>query len=112
MNYGISNHKLGAKMPEYKVKDLKNGMKNVDITVTIDFMGYTNKGDISYGDSLFVQAYVRDETGEIKMVFWEDDARKVKEGKKVKVTNGYISEYRKELQINAGKEGKIEFVKK
>jgi replication factor A1 len=100
------------KMTEYKVKDLKNGMNNVDITVTIDFIGYTNKGNIGYGDSLFIQAYVTDETGEVKMVFWEDDAREVKEKKKVKLTNGYVSEYRGELQLNSGKEGKIQFVKK
>lgn len=45
------------------------------------------------------------------MTFWGGDVKKVKAGKKIKITKGYITEYMGQLQLNARKENPIEFLK-
>jgi len=100
-------------MTEYKIKDLSNGLNDVDIIVTVDFLGYNNKSNRGYGDDYILQqSMVKDETGEIKMTFWNDDAKKVKEGSKVQIIEGYVSMYKGELQLNANKEKGLKFLKK
>ncbi|RLE37603.1 hypothetical protein DRJ17_06215 [Candidatus Woesearchaeota archaeon] len=81
-----------------QVKDLKPGMDKVEIELTVDFVGQIRKGE--YGESPNVRTYLRDETGEIAMTFWGDLCRKVKKGMKVKVKNGYVTEYKGDLQLN------------
>ncbi|MCC7552276.1 DNA-binding protein [Candidatus Micrarchaeota archaeon] len=52
-------------------------------------------------------AKLKCEDGEIKMTLWEDDVDKVKEGDKIKIEDGWVTEFRGELQISTGKNGKI-----
>ncbi len=96
-------------MTEYKIKDLKNGMKEVDIVVEIDFLG-EKRTSSGFGADNFRQAYVKDETGEIKLTFWNEDIQKAKPKKKVKITNGYVTVYNMELQLNASKDNPLEFL--
>lgn len=98
-------------MAEHKIKDLKRGMKDIDITVEVDFLGNSNRHHQGYGqDYVYQQAMVKDDTGEIKMTFWDDDAKKVKEGSKVRIQGGYVSVFRDELQLNADKEKGVRFI--
>lgn len=53
-------------------------------------------------------AYLKDSTGEIKLTLWGDDIDKVKEGDRVRIKNGYISEFRGEVSITKGKFGSME----
>ena len=80
------------------------------MTVTIDFIGQGNRY-AGYGEEKYVPAMVKDETGEIRMTFWGDDCKQAKEGLKVKIKKGYVTEYRGQLQINVGRDGKVTFVK-
>ena len=41
---------------------------------------------------------------------WNDDAEKVNVGDKIKITNGYVSEYNGAKQLTSGKFGKLEVV--
>ena len=52
-------------------------------------------------------AKLKCEDGEIKLTLWEDDIDKVKEGDKIKLEEGWVTEFRGELQISTGKNGKI-----
>lgn len=98
-------------MTEYKIKDLKDGMSDVDIVVTIDFVAPKDTRCLSYGDERCARTYVVDETGEVGMTFWGSDIKKVKEGAKIKVTNGYVTDFRGMLQLNAKREEPPEFLK-
>ena len=61
-------------------------------------------------DALPITAIAKDETGDIKLTLWNDDIEKVKSGDKVKLTNGYVSEWQGELQLTTGRFGKIEVI--
>jgi replication factor A1 len=50
------------------------------------------------------------EGNEISLTLWNEQCNEVEEGKKVKITNGWTSEYQGQLQISAGKMGKLEIL--
>jgi len=87
-------------MTEYKIKDLKKGIDDVDITITIDFVA-----------ERYIRCYVVDDTGEIGMTFWGDQIKKVKEGAKVRITEAYVTEFKGMLQLNTKMENPPEFIK-
>lgn len=90
------------------ISDLKAGEGKVNIEAevkSLDEPRVFNK----YGKELKVaNAIVSDETGEIKLVLWNQDIEKVKVGSKIKVVNGYVNEFNGEKQLTSGKFGKIE----
>lgn len=56
-------------------------------------------------------AVLEDDSGKIKLTLWNDEVDRVNKGDKVKITNGYCSEYQGEKQLSAGKFGKLEVMK-
>ena len=58
-------------------------------------------------------AQAKDTNGDkIKLTLWNDDIDRIKAGDKVKLTNGYVSEWQGELQLTTGRFGKIEVLGK
>lgn len=55
-------------------------------------------------------AVLKDKSGKIKLTLWNDEVDKVNVGDKVKISNGYCSEFQGEKQLSAGKYGKMEVV--
>ena len=50
---------------------------------------------------------VKDSSGETKLTLWNDQIDQVKEGDKIKIENGWVKEYRGELQVSTGRLGKL-----
>ena len=59
------------------------------------------------GTGRLANAKLKDKTGEVKLTLWNDQIEKVVKGNKVKIENGWVKEYRGELQISTGKFGKL-----
>ncbi|MBI4147142.1 DNA-binding protein [Candidatus Woesearchaeota archaeon] len=55
-------------------------------------------------------AIIADSTGEITLTLWNDDIEKVNVGDKVKLENGWCSEFKEQRQVSSGKFGKLEIV--
>ena len=53
---------------------------------------------------------VDDQGGEIKLTLWGDDIPKVKDGDRVKITNGYTNSFKGEVSLTKGKFGQMEVV--
>ena len=92
------------------IKDLKPKQGNVDIEVEIvslgdirEFQKFGNPGKVA-------NATAKDKTGEIKLTLWNEQIGQIKPGDKVHITNGYVSEFRGEIQLTTGKFGKMEVV--
>jgi len=61
-----------------------------------------------FGKKLRVaNATLKDDSGEIQMSLWGEDADKFSQGDSVKIENGWVSEYKGNVQLSAGKFGKI-----
>jgi len=53
-------------------------------------------------------AKVKDDSGEVTLTLWGDQCDQVSEGDKVVIHNGWVSEYKGELQLSTGKFGQLE----
>jgi len=92
----------------HKVSELRSGQGNVNVIGIIK-----DKAEIrtfnKYGKDLKVaNATFQDESGNIKLTLWNDDATLFNEGDSVKIINGYVSEFQGEKQLTSGKFGRIE----
>jgi len=61
-----------------------------------------------YGRALRVaNVTIKDDSGTITLVLWNDEIDKVKEGNKIKIENGYVNEWQGNPQLTLGKFGKM-----
>lgn len=94
-----------------KISELKAGQGKVDIEVLVDAKANVREFD-KYGKKLRVcNATVKDDAGgSITLSLWNDDIEKINVGDKVKISNGYVSEFNGQKQLSAGKFGTMEVV--
>lgn len=59
------------------------------------------------GAGRVANAVLKDDTGEVKLTLWNEQIEQIAPGAKVTVENGWVKEYRGELQVSTGKFGKI-----
>ena len=63
------------------------------------------------GSGQVCDAALKDDTGEVKLSLWNEQIEQVKEGDKVKIENGWCSEWQGQKQVSTGKFGKLTVVK-
>ena len=95
-----------------QVKELKPRQGNVNIELEVievgevrEFQKFGNVGRVA-------TAIAKDDTGQIKVSLWNEDVDRVKEGDRIRITNGWVSEFQGENQLSAGRLGKLEIVGK
>lgn len=94
-----------------KISDIQERQGKIDVEVKV-----TEKGDVrefqKFGRAGRVcNAKVKDDSGEITLVLWNDEIDMVNIGDDLKITNGYCSEFKGDKQLTAGRFGKLEVVK-
>ena len=88
-----------------KISELNSGQGNVEVEGTIKEIGETRSFN-KYGRELKVaNAIFSDDSGSIKLTLWNDDVTRFKDGDKIKISNGYVSEFQGEKQLTSGKFG-------
>ncbi|MDO8563541.1 MAG: OB-fold nucleic acid binding domain-containing protein [Nanoarchaeota archaeon] len=93
-----------------KIIDLKAGQGKVDIEVAVKSKNEPRTFNKFGKDMKVASAIISDESGEMTLSLWNDDADKVKVGDRVKISNGYVSEFNGQKQLTSGKFGKLEVV--
>ncbi|VVC04740.1 Single-stranded DNA binding protein Ssb [Candidatus Bilamarchaeum dharawalense] len=90
-----------------KISELKPGTGSVTIeaeVVSMDSEREINK----YGRKLRVgNATIKDDSGSVTLVLWNDQIDSVKAGDKIKIENGYVNEWQGASQLTLGKFGKL-----
>jgi len=93
-----------------KISELKPGTGNVEVKAEIadiEAPREINKG----GRVLRVaNATIKDASGTITLVLWNDDIDKVQPGSVVHITNGYVNTWQDKAQLTLGKFGKMEIM--
>jgi len=56
---------------------------------------------------MVAEASLRNHTGAIMLVLWNDQIRQVDDDSNVRILEGYVKSYRDELQLSIGKWGSI-----
>src|SRR3989338_295185 len=92
------------------ISELRIGSDKVDLEADVTEVTEVREFN-KFGRELKVAtATLQDDSGTIKMALWNQDAEKVKQGDRIKVTNGYVKEFQGEKQLTTGKFGKLEIV--
>jgi len=93
-----------------KIADIKPNQGSINIEAVVTEISEPREIN-KYGRTLKVAtATLKDDSGEIKLTLWNDEIAKVKTGAKIRITNGYAKQFQDELQLTAGKFGKIEVI--
>jgi replication factor A1 len=92
-----------------KIKDLRDGMRRVDVVAKVTEKSDTREVRSRYRDETYrvADAVVSDETGTIKLVLWNKQIDQVNVDDTVRIENGYIRSFRGEIQLNVGKYGTL-----
>ena len=93
------------------ISELKPRMGKVDLTATVAEKGDIREINKPNFSGKVCNAKIKDETGQVTLTLWNDEIDKVNVGDKIKITNGYVSEFQGEMQLSAGKFGKLEVIK-
>lgn len=85
----------------YQIQDLEEGSKSVNILVKL-----TAKAEPRYAKGFKITTFTAsDPTGAIAIPFWNDDGSAVQVGDHIEISNGYVTSFRDQLQLNVGKYG-------
>ncbi|HLD15645.1 MAG TPA: OB-fold nucleic acid binding domain-containing protein [Candidatus Nanoarchaeia archaeon] len=93
-----------------KLSELKPRMSKVDIEVEIKSLEEPRTFNKFGKDGRVCNATISDGESEMKLTLWNDEIDKVKVGSKLKITNGYVNEFQGEMQLTAGRFGKLEVI--
>jgi replication factor A1 len=92
------------------VKDIAPNMAFEEVTVEVVSVEPERQFDKFGKTGRVANAVIKDETGEIKLVLWNEQIDQIKPGMKVKILKGYCKEWNGELQISTGKFGSFEIL--
>jgi len=116
-SWGIIDKKIEvADIPEeepkkeqwYKVIDLKEGLRSVNIIIKLKEIGEPREVRFRDGTTHRVAtASVGDETGIIRLSLFDQSIEEVAEGEIYELKNGYVSQFQNNLQLNIGKYGEF-----
>jgi replication factor A1 len=86
----------------------KNMRDKIDCEGTVERMEEPRTVNLRTGGTTEVcNAYLVDEAGEIKIALWADDIKKVKNGSKIAIKNGYTNTFKGEVSLGKGKFGEL-----
>ncbi len=92
------------------IAELQVGQGKVDIVGEITKVEEPRTFNKFGKDGKVANAVLKDVSGEIKLTLWNEQVDQVKQGNKVHIANGYVSEFKGEKQLSTGKFGTLEIV--
>ncbi len=90
-----------------KVSELKAKTGKIDIELEIVSVAEPREFTNNRGSGKVANAAAKDDTGEVVLTLWGEQADMLKEGDKIKIENGWCSEYNGQLQLSTGKFGTL-----
>lgn len=94
-----------------KVAELKPRTPVPEIELEIVSKGETRKWANEKGTGSVCSCAGKDETGEVSVSLWNEQIEQVKEADKIKISNGWCSEFQGQLQVSTGRQGSLELLK-
>ncbi|RLI44232.1 single-stranded DNA-binding protein, partial [Candidatus Bathyarchaeota archaeon] len=92
-----------------KIKDLRDGMRRVNVVAKVIEKSEPREVRSRYRDETYrvADAIISDDTGKIKLTLWNKQIDQVNVDDTVKIENGYIRSFRGEIQLNVGRYGTL-----
>ncbi len=93
------------------VKELKPMAAIPEIELELVSIGEARPFATAKGEGQVASAAGKDSAGEeVKVSLWNEQINQVKEGDKVKITEGWCTAYKGQIQVSTGKRGKLEIL--
>ncbi len=92
------------------ISELKAGQGNVTVEGEITEVAPSRTFEKFGKSGKVANATLKDDSGQIKLSLWNEQVDLVKQGVRVRITNGYVNEWKGELQLTTGKFGKLEIL--
>lgn len=83
---------------------------NATIEATIISISPPREVTTQRGPGRVADGTLKDDSGTITFPLWNDDTTKYKVGQKIKITDGWVKEYRGKPQIALGRSGTVQVV--
>lgn len=94
-----------------KINEIRLGTSNVNLTAKVTGVSEPREVMTKLGYRTKVAtATIEDDTGKIDLTLWGKQVDEINEGSTVEITNGYITEFRGNLQLNVPRKGEIKIV--
>ncbi len=90
------------------IKDLQPKQGKVEIEAEVIEVSPPRSFNKFGKEGKVANAKIKDASGTITLTLWNEEIDKVKVGSKIKIVNGYVSEWQGEKQLSAGRFGQIE----
>jgi len=91
----------------------KERTKQINIVAQIESIGETRDINLKAGGQTKVCKYVLSDTkGTMDLQLWGDEIQKVGVKDIIKISNGYMNEFKGDKTLNVGKFGKLEVMEK
>lgn len=89
------------------ISELKPGTGNINVEAEITSIESPREINKMGRKLRVANANIKDSSGSISLVLWNDQIDKVKEGDKIRIENGYVNEWQGASQLTLGKFGKL-----
>ncbi len=91
-----------------KINELRLGMSNINLTAKVVDVSEPRNVRTRFGyQTRVATATIEDDSGKIPLTLWGRQIDELGEGDTIEITDGYIKEFRGELQLNVPRKGKI-----
>ncbi len=101
--------RIGSPGPMAGIATLRAN-SNATIDATITAISPARDVTTSRGPSRVADATLQDETGTVTLTLWGGDIEKYSVGQKVRITDGWVKDFRGKLQVSMGRSGRIEIL--
>ena len=95
-----------------KINEIVIGMSNLSVEGEVTRKNEEKIVRTRYGKKRVANAVLKDETGEIELVLWEDQIDMIREGDKIEIEKAYVTQWKGKLQLNIPKRGSIKIKNK
>lgn len=94
-----------------KINELKLGMGDINLTAKVVDVSEPREVRTKLGYRTRVAtATIEDDSGKIPLTLWGKQIDEIGEGDSIEIKDGYITEFRGELQLNVPRKGEIKRV--
>lgn len=95
------------------IAEAKNMRQGISVLGTIERKGSITTVQTKFGKTVDVShAILVDDSDEIIITLWENDAKTIENHDKILIENGYMNEYNGKLQLTKGKFGRLQLIEK
>ncbi len=92
-----------------KASEVKAGMRNIDLDLKLVELEEPRTFVSRQGrEGVVATGIAEDDSGKIKVSFWNEDVNKVKVGDRIRIKNGYSRLFRDEVHVSSGMYGSLE----